>query len=88
MTVPERESNTYTFQVTDANHAQIAADKKEITLVEDPPGIDGKPVRFWQGNVYHPARRIFRPINLFGQYGKVPDTADPKLGLFKTVEWK
>jgi hypothetical protein len=90
---PGKENYSYTFLVTDSNQTQIKVGSKQITLAEDPPGLDGKPIPILQGDVYQPSAGYAGPITLLGKYGitsdpKAPDPSDPKFSFTKTVDWK
>lgn len=83
---PGKDNFAYDFQITDSTHAQLTKDKNQVTLVEDPPGLDGKPVPVLQGDVYHPTSGYTGLITVVGNYGN--DFSDLKPLVAKTVDWK
>jgi hypothetical protein len=85
---PGKEDFTYTAQVTDASHAQLKAEKKQITLVEDPPGDEGQPAPVIQGDVYQLPAGYEGQVSVLGTYGDSTDKPDSRVSFFKTVRWK
>jgi hypothetical protein len=80
---PEKDNFSYTHPVTDSSGAELQPDKKQITLAEDPAGLDGKAVPILQGDVFHPAAG---PVTVAGKYGS--DFSNLKPDFSKTVDWK
>jgi hypothetical protein len=83
---PGKGNFDYSFQVTDSNHTQLESDKKQITLAEDPAGMDGNPVPILQGQVYHPAAGYAGPVRVVGKFGDDFSKLTP--GFSETVDWK